>query len=494
MRPRASGNGEKGPTDSATAKSSRELGPGGDIAPRQGKEAIRFLEARPHPPCEAERTRSVASCALKGYAGKLGVWGGRRASSRAGQRGTCWGPLGSQSLLRSVQVRETQAAGDLRKRWLPRAGANFVRCGRGRGWGLGTRYLGTGGPSTPAEARAAAPGPGAAWSSARGGPGPRLPGAAPAATLGRRAWLAPRAPLFPRRRRPTLAALPWLRLSALSRVRLCAAGEQGAAGAQRPAPWPAAPHLARVAQPPPPPRLPRPGARPIPVAPPPLPPPPPLPAPAAGRPSSQRESERARESQGGGRRGGRREGPGRPGEGPAAGRPGTRRPPGDRRRDVPLPGVSGGGRLAAEGLGSPAGVVKALAGTGTAGGMTYWAKCGQIRAHSGRSGESSQGRGTREMGRVLGTGQRVWREVSAGDGDCGTAQTRGPGIGLAQLVGGVGVGGCLWGRGRQGRPPGVGGYLRSFFSALVSGRGRAGWVRSGVLREIEGVLGMATHA
>ena len=101
----------------------------------------------------------------------------------------------------------------------------------------------------------------------------------------------------------------------------------------------------------------------------------------------------------------------------AAGRPGTRRPPGDRRRDVPLPGVSGGGRLAAEGLGSPGGVVKALAGTGTAGGMTYWAKCGQIRAHSGRSGESSQGRGTREMGRVLGTGQRVWREVSAGDGD-----------------------------------------------------------------------------
>lgn len=207
------------------------------------------------------------------------------------------------------------------------------------------------------------------------------------------------------------------------RVRLCAAGEQGPAGAQRPAPWPAAPHLARVAQPPPPPRLPRPGAGPIPVAPPPLPPPPPLPAPAAGRPSSQRESERARESRGGGRRGGRREGPGRPGEGPAAGRPGTRRPPGDRRRDVPLPGVPGGGRPAAEGLGSPAGVVRALAGTGTAGGMTYWAKCGPIRAHSGRSGESSQGRGTRGMGRVLGTGQRVRGEASAEDRDCGTAQT-----------------------------------------------------------------------
>lgn len=240
MRPRASGNGEKGPTDSATAKPLREPGPGGDVAPRQGKEAIRFLEARPHPPCEAERTRSVASCALKGYAGKLGVWGGRRASSRAGRRGTCWGPLGSQSILRSVQVRETQAAGDLRRRWLPRAGANFVRCGRGRGWGLGTRYLGSGGPSTPAEARAAAPGPGAAWSSARGGPGPRLPGAAPAATLGRRAWLAPKAPLFPRRRRPTLAALPWLRLSALSGLSCARPGSSGPRGlsARRPGPPP----------------------------------------------------------------------------------------------------------------------------------------------------------------------------------------------------------------------------------------------------------------
>ena len=86
---------------------------------------------------------------------------------------------------------------------------------------------------------------------------------------------------------------------------------------------------------------------------------------------------------------------------------------------MPLPGVPGGGRLAAEGLGSPAGVVRALAGTGTAGGMTYWAKCGQIRALSGRSGERSQGRGTRETGRVLGAGQRVWREVSAGDGTAG---------------------------------------------------------------------------
>lgn len=75
VRPRASGNGEKGPTDPTTAKPPREPGPGGDVAPRQGKEAIRFLEARPHPPCEAERTRSVASCALKGYAGKLGGLG-----------------------------------------------------------------------------------------------------------------------------------------------------------------------------------------------------------------------------------------------------------------------------------------------------------------------------------------------------------------------------------------------------------------------------------
>lgn len=80
--------------------------------------------------------------------------------------------------------------------------------------------------------------------------------------------------------------------------------------------------------------------------------------------------------------------------------------------------------------------------------MTYWAKCGQIRAHSGRSGESSQGRGTREMGRVLGTGQRVWGEASAEDRDCGTAQTRGPGIGLAQL--GVGGEGCGRGEGRGG--------------------------------------------
>lgn len=78
--------------------------------------------------------------------------------------------------------------------------------------------------------------------------------------------------------------------------------------------------------------------------------------------------------------------------------------------------------------------------------------------------------------------------VCGGRGLWDCAQIRGPGIGLAQL------GGCLWGRGRQGRPPGVGGYLRSFFSALGSGRGRASWARSGVLREIEGVLGMATHA
>nr|XP_012637598.1 atherin-like [Microcebus murinus] len=90
----------------------------------------------------------------------------------------------------------------------------------------------------------------------------------------------------PQTQAPALAALPRLRLCSLSWARPCAAGELGAAGAQRPAPSPAALHLARVARPPPPPpRLLRPRARPIPVA-----PPPPQPAPAAGRLSIQRES------------------------------------------------------------------------------------------------------------------------------------------------------------------------------------------------------------
>lgn len=76
------------------------------------------------------------------------------------------------------------------------------------------------------------------------GPARGSRGQPPAATLGRRAWLAPRAPLFPRRRQPALAALPPLapaRSPGLGRARPGSWGPQGLSAPRprrRPRTWP----------------------------------------------------------------------------------------------------------------------------------------------------------------------------------------------------------------------------------------------------------------
>lgn len=220
----------------------------------------------------------------------------------------------------------------------------------------------------------------------------------------------------------------------------------GAARAQRPAHSLAARHLARVARPPPPPRLLRPSARPIPGAP----PPPPLPAPAAGRPrASERVSERA-----GGRReeagGGRREGP-RPGEGPPP-RAGPGRPPG-RDCGTCAPQRPRGRAPGCGSLGSPAEKAGRWRGQGpqerwpsSPGRPAVGAEAGVPRSR----GEGGGGRGVSSGGAATSRGQ-----VSAGDRDC-EAERR------------VELSGYIWpslavpGRGRQGWPPGVRGDLRSF--------------------------------
>lgn len=324
-----------------------------------------------------------------------------------------------------------RAAGDLRRRWPPRAGANFVRGGRGRGWGPGTRYLGTGAQSAPAGARAAAPGPGAAWSSARGGrgaglllsrarPGPRLPGTAPGGYARAPGMARPQGAALPQTQAAGAGGASSARPCALSGARPCAAGELGAAGAQRPAPAPAAPHLARVAPaPPPPPRLLRPSSRPIAVAPP---PPPPLPAPAAGRPSARDRVSEPR-APGGGRGGGGRAGPEK-GAGPRR-RPGPGRPPSHRRRDVPLPGGPAEGRRASQAWRDP----RRWSGAWVRTGPPEGAPAGQKhtdRGVFGPSGGSSQGR------RVGETGEGPWNgaatsgggAVFAGDRDCKAERRR----------------------------------------------------------------------
>lgn len=176
--------GRRGPLTPRHSKTPREPGPGG---------ARRGLDSWRRAPTRLERLSAsglLPPARPEGVRRGAGVWGRRLAGSRARQRYVPGTPLGSRGLRRAARVRARRAAGDLRRRWPPRAGANFVRGGRGRGWGPGTRYLGTGAQSAPAGARAAAPGPGAAWSSARGGrgaglllsrarPGPRLPGGSP---------------------------------------------------------------------------------------------------------------------------------------------------------------------------------------------------------------------------------------------------------------------------------------------------------------------------
>ena len=110
-------------------------------------------------------------------------------------------------------------------------------------------------------------------------------------------------------------------------------------------------------------------------------------------------------------------------------------------------------------------MVRALAGTGAAGRMAYWAKCGQIRARSGRRREFSRsrdegdGEGSRNGAATSGG------SVSAGDGDRETE--RSPEV-LGYIWHSLGV---PVGRGGQGWPPGVGGYLRSSYRALGSGLG-----------------------
>lgn len=216
----------------------------------------------------------------EGYAGS---WGFRRKAGKLSRwaKGYVLGTPGFPGILRSVQVRETQAAGDLKevaapvREWLCAAA-------EGRGWGLGTRYLGGGGAINASRLSGGAD---------RGENGRRAVGL----TRGSRErpprlrWGAGHVlpTIFPRRRRPTLAALPWLRLGALSGLDYCAAGaepEGSAPGALARRPWPEGLRSPRRR----PRAAPRPGARPFRSRRRRPPPPPPLPTPAAGRPSSQR--------------------------------------------------------------------------------------------------------------------------------------------------------------------------------------------------------------
>lgn len=131
-------------------------------------------------------------------------------------------------------------------------------------------------------------------------------------------------------------------------------------------------------------------------------------------------------------------------------------------------------------------MVRALAGTGTAGRMTYWAKCGQIRARSGRrrefprSRDEGDGEGPRNGAATSGGA------VSAGDGLGDGAQPRGPGVHLAQLGGACG-------EGRTGVASGSRGLPEEFLQSPRIGAGCAGWARSGVLSETDGASGMAPH-
>jgi hypothetical protein len=139
----------------------QEPRPGG--APRQngrGPGAWRRAPTRP---------RRLSACSLwplrtlKGSAGELGG-----LQRKAGGQATGDAP-GAPGFPGFPQI--CPSPGDGSCLGLEKQVATFARGGRGRGWGPGTRYLGTGAQSAPAGARAAAPGRGAAWSSARGGRG-----------------------------------------------------------------------------------------------------------------------------------------------------------------------------------------------------------------------------------------------------------------------------------------------------------------------------------